>query len=70
MRCTKTKQNLSNRVLEDMQDLGGVESVIDPDGNCTQQLFNMFMTGKATPYLHNGTMNIQQEGEEKMSVER
>ena len=51
-----------------MQD--GMEAMVDPDGNCTQQLFNLFIIGKATPYLHNGSLNIQKEGEDKMSVER
>ena len=49
-----------------MQDLNGVESVIDPDGNCTHSLFNMFITGRASPYFHNGSMNIQQEGTDKI----
>ena len=49
-----------------MQDLNGVESLLDPDGNCTHSLFNMFITGRASPYFHNGSLNIQQEGTDKI----
>ena len=36
-------------------------SLIDPMGDCTQALLNLIILGKATPYLHNGQMNIENE---------
>ena len=36
-------------------------SLIDPMGECTQCLLNLVVIGRATPYLHNGEMQVEQE---------
>ena len=36
-------------------------SLIDPLGECTQCLLNLVVLGRATPYLHNGDMQIEVE---------
>jgi len=49
-----------DRLKEDMQDQHN-NSLIDPMGECTQCLLNLVVIGRATPYLHNGEMQIEQE---------
>ena len=36
-------------------------SLIDPVGECTQPLLNLVLLGRATPYLHNGTVIMEDE---------
>ena len=36
-------------------------SLVDPMGDCSQSLLNMIIVGTATPYLHNGTIYIEDE---------
>ena len=36
-------------------------SLIDPMGECTQCLLNLVVIGRATPYLHNGDMQVELE---------
>ena len=50
-----------------MQDHDG-NSLVDPMGECTQALLNLIVFGMATPYLHNGVMEI--EDEEKQEVNK
>jgi Domain of unknown function (DUF4205) len=45
---------------EDMQDQSG-NSLIDPMGECTTPVINLVLFGKATPYLHNGAMMLEDE---------
>jgi hypothetical protein len=45
---------------EDLQDQAE-NSLIEPMGECTPQLLNLVMFGKATPYLHNGTITMEDE---------
>ena len=35
--------------------------LIDPMGECTNPLINLILFGRATPYLHNGTMMIEDD---------
>jgi hypothetical protein len=51
---------LNYRLKEDLQDQAN-NSLIDPMGDCTFALLNLVIFGKATPYLHNGTMRIEDE---------
>jgi hypothetical protein len=48
------------RLKEDLQDQDGT-SLVDPMGECTFALLNLVIFGKATPYLHNGTMRVEDE---------
>ena len=45
-------------------------SLIDPLGECTQCLLNLVVLGRATPYLHNGDMQVENEetGEVKIHI--
>ena len=36
-------------------------SLIDPMGDCTQCLLNLLILGRATPYVHNGEVQIEAE---------
>ncbi len=45
---------------EDMQDQSE-NSLIDPMGDCTAPVLNLVLFGRATPYLHNGNMMIEDE---------
>ena len=36
-------------------------SLVDPMGDCSQCLLNLIVFGMATPYLHNGVMEIEDE---------
>ena len=45
---------------EDMQDQSE-NSLIDPMGECTTPVLNLILFGKATPYLHNGAMMLEDE---------
>ena len=36
-------------------------SLIDPMGECTTPVLNLILFGKATPYLHNGAMMLEDE---------
>ena len=56
-----------HRLKTDMQDHDG-NSLVDPMGECTQALLNLIVFGMATPYLHNGVMEI--EDEEKQEVNK
>lgn len=49
-----------DRLKKDMQDQHN-NSLIDPMGECTQCLLNLVVIGRATPYLHNGEMQVEQE---------
>jgi len=42
--------------------------LIETAGECSLCLFNMVIFGMATPYLHNGTLNIEDENGEVCSV--
>ena len=46
-------------------------SLIDPMGDGTQCVLNLIILGRATPYLHNGEMAMEQEetGEVRNCVE-
>ena len=43
-----------------MQDQAN-NSLVDPMGDCSQCLLNLIVFGMATPYLHNGVMEIEDE---------
>ena len=43
--------------MQDQKD----NSLIDPMGDCTQAILNLVILGKATPYLHNGAVNAENE---------
>ena len=60
-------EKLCFRLKVDMQDQSQ-NSLIDPMGECTQCLLNLVVLGRATPYLHNGDMQIEVEetGEVRM----
>ena len=49
---------LSCSIDEDLQDQAGT-SLLDPNGQCTQALINLMVTGQATPYMHNGSLEVQ-----------
>jgi len=49
-----------DRLKKDMQDQHN-NSLIDPMGECTQCLLNLVVIGRATPYLHNGDMQVELE---------
>merc|ERR1712079_819172 len=49
-----------DRLKVDMQDQSQ-NSLIDPMGECTQCLINLVVLGRATPYLHNGEMQMEVE---------
>ena len=36
-------------------------SLVDPMGDCSQCLLNLIVFGMATPYLHNGVLEIEDE---------
>ena len=46
--------------MEDLQDHSN-NSLIDPMGDCTQAILNLIIIAKATPYLHNGCVNVENE---------
>ena len=48
------------RMREDLQDQSE-NPLIDPMGECTTQLLNLVLFGRATPYLHNGSMMIEDD---------
>ena len=48
------------RLKSDMQDQQN-NSLVDPMGDCSQCLLNLIVFGMATPYLHNGVMEIEDE---------
>ena len=48
------------RLVEDLQDHSN-NSLIDPMGDCTQAILNLIIIAKATPYLHNGCVNVENE---------
>ena len=50
----------SKRLVEDLQDHSN-NSLIDPMGDCTQAILNLIIIAKATPYLHNGCVNVENE---------
>ncbi len=54
---------LSIRLKLDMQDKAD-SPLIETAGECSLCLFNMIIFGMATPYLHNGTLNIEDENGE------
>jgi len=58
-----------DRIKEDLQDQVGT-CLIDPMGDPIQALLNLIVIGKATPYLHNGSMVIGDEncGEERWGI--
>ena len=35
--------------------------LVDPMGECTNPLINLILVGRATPYLHNGSMMIEDD---------
>ena len=41
--------------------------LIETAGECSMCLFNMIVFGIATPYLHNGTLNVEDENGEVWS---
>ena len=49
---------LSCSIDQDLQDQAGT-SLLDPNGQCTQALINLMVTGQATPYMHNGLLEVQ-----------
>ena len=49
-----------DRITSDLQDQVD-NCFIDPMGDCTQPLLNLMVIGKATPYLHNGSMVLDEE---------
>ena len=36
-------------------------SLIDPMGDCTASVLNLVLFGRASPYLHNGNMMVEDE---------
>ena len=42
--------------------------LIETAGECSTCLFNMIVFGVATPYLHNGTLNVEDENGEVESA--
>ena len=42
-------------------------SLVDPMGDCSQCLLNLIIFGMATPYLHNGTLEIEDEEKQEVS---
>jgi len=49
-----------DKLKSDMQDQQN-NSLVDPMGDCSQCLLNLIVFGMATPYLHNGVMEIEDE---------
>lgn len=47
-------------MLEDLQDQSS-NSLVDPIGEATLPLLNMLIYGKASPYLHNGIMCLDDD---------
>ena len=57
-----------SRLNEDLQDQVG-NCFIDPMGECTQPVLSLIIIGRATPYLHNGAMVVDEESaEERVGV--
>jgi len=52
-----------NRMKKDLQDKADTP-LIDTAGECSQALFNLVLFGAATPYLHNGTLTIEDDNGE------
>ena len=52
------------RLKDDMQDQHQ-NSLIDPMGDSTQCVLNLILLGRATPYVHNGElqMEVEESGE-------
>ena len=50
-----------DRIKNDLQD-HVKDCLIDPMGDCSQPLLNLVVMGKATPYLHNGSMVLDEDG--------
>ncbi len=46
-----------------MQDQS-TNSLVDPMGEATLPLLNLLITGKASPYLHNGIISVGDEYDE------
>ena len=53
-----TSRFILRSIDEDLQDQAGT-SLLDPNGQCTQALINLMVTGQATPYMHNGSLEVQ-----------
>ena len=45
-------------------------SLVDPLGECTQCLLNLIILGRATPYLHNGVLSMENEETQEVNRER
>ena len=45
-------------------------SLVDPLGECTQSLLNLIILGRATPYLHNGVLSMDNEETQEVNRER
>ena len=44
-------------------------SLVDPMGDCTQCLLNLVILGRATPYLHNGVVSMDNEETQEVNRE-
>jgi hypothetical protein len=49
-----------------MQDQA-INSMVDPMGDCSQALLNLVIMGRATPYLHNGAVIMDDEETHEVS---
>ena len=52
-----------------MQDQAN-NSLVDPMGDCSQCLLNLIVFGMATPYLHNGVLEIEDEESSEVSLKK
>jgi len=52
-----------HRMKKDLQDKSE-QPLIDTVGECSQALINMVLVGVATPYIHNGTLTIEDDNGE------
>ncbi len=58
----------SDRCLKDLQDQEE-NTLIDPMGECTMPLLNLIVTGRCSPYLHNGIMTVGSGGDDEFGGE-